>query len=715
MPEPVGYSGAPYIDGVKPVFTQAMADDLYVNVTGDVMTGFLTLNADPTSALHAVTKQYADALMIDHLAEGDPHPQYLLVAEGNAAYVLKAGDTMTGALTIAVATGGQLLTLASSGVGDPILHFLKTGVQAWVIGIDDSDADKFKIASSGALETVTALTITTSNLVGINTATPSGRLEVRGDEGILVGQVGSSRALEILTSGTVYRIRSAGGAAADDLQIMQGNTGILTLHTTAVERVRILAGGDVGIGIADPTMSPNQTRNVAMYGAPTVGLKLIGSRTIEADIATLSFINNPTGTTFNELVRLEGVREQADNSGLLNFYVMTAGALTARMQLTTAGKLRLFSPAAITVAAASLPLLLQGGGGGTTDILQIETASGFRIATFDSDGDLLFRVDELASIGAAGANRPTAVYVVSQVAVGVNADMPASGLLRLAGSSTLFSAKHTGTGGAMFQLVGTAALFNDNAVQISLAGALGNYLAASATGGLPVTLSPVGVTIGSAITSPPTNKGMLRLLSRETSLEALTGIEFSQAPNYGYKVAVLDNTVSMIFANREDSATWTELMRLKGRGTIETTGAVGNTAAIFGAGGNGVALVRSSPSVGLNAYYNAGWKAIFTGAAAILGGDGGGGFVIYTAPSAATDAALTLTERLVLSAGGSVVIGALADLASTATEGFVYIPSDDAAPTGTPNAFTGKVAMMFDRANNKLMVYDGGWVGITLA
>lgn len=36
------------------------ADNRYVNVTGDTMTGFLTLHADPTSALHATTKQYVD-------------------------------------------------------------------------------------------------------------------------------------------------------------------------------------------------------------------------------------------------------------------------------------------------------------------------------------------------------------------------------------------------------------------------------------------------------------------------------------------------------------------------------------------------------------------------------------------------------------------------------------------------------------------------------
>jgi hypothetical protein len=41
-----------------------LVDATYVNVNGDTMTGFLTLNADPTSALHAATKQYVDSLAI---------------------------------------------------------------------------------------------------------------------------------------------------------------------------------------------------------------------------------------------------------------------------------------------------------------------------------------------------------------------------------------------------------------------------------------------------------------------------------------------------------------------------------------------------------------------------------------------------------------------------------------------------------------------------
>jgi hypothetical protein len=65
----------------------AVADSTYVNVPGDTMTGFLTLNADPTANLHAVTKQYADNT-------------FITPAAGDARWVNVTGDTMTGFLTL---------------------------------------------------------------------------------------------------------------------------------------------------------------------------------------------------------------------------------------------------------------------------------------------------------------------------------------------------------------------------------------------------------------------------------------------------------------------------------------------------------------------------------------------------------------------------------------------------------------------------------------
>lgn len=74
-----------------------------LNLSGGTMTGFLTLNSDPTTALQAATKQYVDNSIL------------------SAPYVLKAGDTMTGNLIInadlSIGTSSTFapITIAGSG------------------------------------------------------------------------------------------------------------------------------------------------------------------------------------------------------------------------------------------------------------------------------------------------------------------------------------------------------------------------------------------------------------------------------------------------------------------------------------------------------------------------------------------------------------------------------------------------------------------------
>jgi hypothetical protein len=59
---------------------------------------------------------------------------------------------------------------------------------------------------------------------------------------------------------------------------------------------------------------------------------------------------------------------------------------------------------------------------------------------------------------------------------------------------------------------------------------------------------------------------------------------------------------------------------------------------------------------------------------------------------------------------GNLAVGNAA-LATTDTVGYFMIPSCAGAPTGVPADIpAGQVALHFDSTNNKLYVYDGGWL-----
>lgn len=71
------------------------------------------------------------------------------------------------------------------------------------------------------------------------------------------------------------------------------------------------------------------------------------------------------------------------------------------------------------------------------------------------------------------------------------------------------------------------------------------------------------------------------------------------------------------------------------------------------------------------------------------------------------------TPEFYINNTGGVVIGNKAALVTTATEGFLYIPSCAGIPTGVPTAKTGKIPVVCDSTNNKMYIYSGGaWVAL---
>ncbi len=114
----------------------------------------------------------------------------------------------------------------------------------------------------------------------------------------------------------------------------------------------------------------------------------------------------------------------------------------------------------------------------------------------------------------------------------------------------------------------------------------------------------------------------------------------------------------------------------------------------------------------LIAYDGSSWGMFKHGAA--LGSNSAPGFFfsgdtntgVYSPGADQVAVATNGTQRLTVSANGSTVVG-MAALSTSATDGFLYIPTCAGTPSGTPTAFTGRAPIVLDTTNNRLYVHNG--------
>jgi hypothetical protein len=85
------------------------------------------------------------------------------------------------------------------------------------------------------------------------------------------------------------------------------------------------------------------------------------------------------------------------------------------------------------------------------------------------------------------------------------------------------------------------------------------------------------------------------------------------------------------------------------------------------------------------------------------GGNAAGALRFHTQPSTGAG----LVERARITSLGSVVTNTAA-LATSATDGFLYVPTCAGTPTGTPTTQTGTAPIIVDTTNHKLYFFSGG-------
>jgi hypothetical protein len=70
--------------------------------------------------------------------------------------------------------------------------------------------------------------------------------------------------------------------------------------------------------------------------------------------------------------------------------------------------------------------------------------------------------------------------------------------------------------------------------------------------------------------------------------------------------------------------------------------------------------------------------------------------------------------RVLVKSTGSVNLAPGGELATTAADGFTYIPTCAGVPTGVPTPQAGSVPMVYDTASNNFYIYNSGWKKVSL-
>lgn len=182
-----------------------------------------------------------------HIENGNTFGTDPAVTTSPSLYVYNTNNaSATAHATATIRTNG-------SGGGNPYLSFDINGVKGYSMGIDNADADKFKLHSNWNLNNANTpvLTITTDNRVGIGTSTPAASLHIASSVSQTVNGYGflnrngasatNISYTELYSIQADQRIRASEFNAISDVRIKKGITSLNTTNQLSdLNRLRVV-------------------------------------------------------------------------------------------------------------------------------------------------------------------------------------------------------------------------------------------------------------------------------------------------------------------------------------------------------------------------------------------------------------------------------------------------------------------------------------------